>query len=298
MTADDPFDHTLRAWFVADAPVGAPGDLRATVAARSRSRRQRPTLLAAARCFADEPSNGNLLRASAFVSSVVLLLLAVAAVSGPLAQVGQPLPVESTASTRAVASGFPVPFSYVSPGDELRLVAGGMTGAISWVAGPGNPLPPGSEIAPGYGQEEAFTGNTHGVMVLTASTIWGHSPTGREPLRHRPAEFLADLHDVLGLATGPVRQTTLDGRPAFVVDVGTAGPPASHDLHLDERITGLTSHYVDLTAPYRMVAADIDGQLVLIQIWGRTQEALEQWMPRAQQFVDSIQFGSTAPSAP
>jgi hypothetical protein len=54
-------------------------------------------------------------------------------------------------------------------------------------------------------------------------------------------------------------------------------------------VGGLTD-FVALTFPSELTAVDIDGHLVVIQIWAQTQDELERWLPAAAQLVASLHF--------
>ena len=124
-----------------------------------------------------------------------------------------------------------------------------------------------------------------------AMTAWGHGNDGRVRLRSAPAELLEDMDDLLvGVHLEPATNSTLDGRPALTTR-SVPGMTSNHsDLHLGAKMTGLSGDYIIMTAPYRLIVADIDGVTVLVQIWSQTEEDLAAWLPVAQQFVDSIQF--------
>jgi hypothetical protein len=42
---------------------------------------------------------------------------------------------------------------------------------------------------------------------------------------------------------------------------------------------------------YRLIAFDVDGLPLLIQVWARGYDELHAWLPTAMTFVDSVRFG-------
>jgi hypothetical protein len=194
--------------------------------------------------------------------------------------------VQPSASPSAVGSTDPgvsgivrdlrVPFEYRLPqGIESQHFAS----MIEWV-GPTGPYHPEANEPP-----YAIT-VTRGIIAANADTAWSHA-TGRVRLRSDPEGLLADIRDRTGLPL-PAAATTVDGHPAL-----TAGSdaPGNNDLHFSERMEGLSGEdYIWFKFPMRLTLVDVDGTTMLFLAWARTPADLADWLPTADEFLDSIRF--------
>ena len=50
--------------------------------------------------------------------------------------------------------------------------------------------------------------------------------------------------------------------------------------------------FLELTLPSRLIAFNVDGVTVFVDIWARTPEDLAAWLPQATTFVDNLRFSS------
>ena len=95
------------------------------------------------------------------------------------------------------------------------------------------------------------------------------------------------------IEVGEATSTTVDGHPAQVFDVkgGGLGAGCKQDgyVHL-WKVSDLEAS-LGTTDTSRIVAADVDGQLVVFEIWGSQPS---RWLPEAQSLLDSVRFGGTA----
>ena len=194
--------------------------------------------------------------------------------------------VQPSASPSAVASAEPttpavvrdlrVPFEYrLPPGiDQARF--GSM---IEWV-GPTGPYHPEANEPP-----YAIT-VTRGIVAANADTAWSHA-TGRVRLRSDPEGLLEDIRDRTGLPLLAVA-TTVDGHPALNA---SSDAPGNNDLHFSERMEGLSGEdYIWFKFPMRLTLVDVDGTTMLFVAWARTPADLVDWLPTADEFLDSIHF--------
>ena len=307
MNRSDEMDTILAGWFRDTAPATMPAELHAEVIERARAARQRIRWGAVIGDALTRRQASRAIRIASLGVVLIAILIASLAIAGMPAAVAPRVvspsdvaspsadasasPVASTpASDRVQASPmtsiFSVPFVYTIPDGSGLKVVGTREKAIAWAVGP-NRLP--NEGS--FGGEGPETGNVHGVFVAPVMTAWGHGSDGRVPLRSTPAGFLADVGSLLfGVELEPVRTTTLDGRAALTTRTAPGISSNHSDLHVDGPITGLSGLYTLMTAPSRLIVADIDGVTVMIQIWASTEDDLAAWMPDALRFVNSIHF--------
>ena len=117
----------------------------------------------------------------------------------------------------------------------------------------------------------------------------GDGQPSRVPIREQPLPFLADLGTIAGIGFGEPVQVEFDGRPALAV---TVDPAASRCPFGDFHVLGgaLSSGYVLLSVPARLVVTDVDGMTIVLQAWAATKDDLDAWMPTATEFLDSVHF--------
>jgi hypothetical protein len=196
---------------------------------------------------------------------------------------------------------FAVPFAYTIPPESgLRADVVAVTELLGWSSG--DPVP-GPSLDPTAAQVYGPPANAaHGVMI-GVGPIWGHGSTccppratpggsGRYQLRTDPAGFLNDLDKESGVPMGAIEQTAIDGRPATAADV----QPGGTDLHFGPVQFGLTGGGYMFRYPSRLVAIDVNGRLVFVQIWAQTKAGLDEWLPTAMRFVESIRFLEPSPT--
>jgi len=127
---------------------------------------------------------------------------------------------------------------------------------------------------------------TRGIVAANADTAWSHA-NGRVRLRSDPAGLLEDIRGRTGLPLSAVA-TTIDGRPALTA---SSEAPGSNDLHFSERMEGLAdADYIWFKFPMRLTLVDVEGTTLLFMAWARTPEDLADWLPTADEFLDSIHF--------
>lgn len=116
------------------------------------------------------------------------------------------------------------------------------------------------------------------VWCFGPGSSWSDPPTPVEILtvyREWLAPFVMDL----GIGT----PTTFDGFPALSVRTSAGRCPT---LHPTERT------YVE-PEPGLLTLVQVDGTPVAVVIWARTDAILDEWMPEATRFVETINFASS-----
>jgi len=116
-----------------------------------------------------------------------------------------------------------------------------------------------------------------GVVVAEVTGATAHDP---EPVGEGGARrFLERLEEVHFFITdvGDITETTFDAFPALAADVAGG--------HLD------AVPMIDFRVPSRVIVADIDGGILLIQIWAGSDQALQAWLPDAMAFVSTFHLG-------
>ena len=114
---------------------------------------------------------------------------------------------------------------------------------------------------------------------------------------HGPAAFLDSLQETGGLRLEGQAATTFGGRPAIAAS--TVWSRCAHT----EIIIGtrpIWEAYARLEIPSRIIVAEVGDSTVMAQIWAGTPIDLEEWLPKAQEFIDSMKFlegGEVAPAS-
>ena len=111
-----------------------------------------------------------------------------------------------------------------------------------------------------------------------------------------PAAFLDSLQEIGGLRLEDEIATTFGGRPAVAAST-VLSRCAQTEIIIGTR--PIWEAYARLEIPSRIVVAEVGGSTVMAQIWAGTPIDLEEWLPIAQAFIDSVRFlddGEVAPA--
>jgi hypothetical protein len=201
---------------------------------------------------------------------------------------------------RVKSSAFVVPFTYEVPSGMNVSVSRDDPSLFAVVDRP-DAMPDGQE-GDVYGRETDADGNVvaaakHGIVVALVDDASAHpcpplppDADGGSPSRIRvdastPRQLFAKLERNAGAAWLPAADRSVDERLGITRVIDLATIQCSPDMH----VGGLTD-FVALTFPTELTAVDIDGHLVVIQIWAQTQDELERWLPAAGQLVVSLHF--------
>lgn len=254
-------DASIAAW-LADGPTTLSPQRRDDVKSAARRTPQRRLVILPL------PSSRGL-RLVLVAAALVVLGLAIALGAGSLPKIGPPPSPETPPHAAMIERPWvTLAFDYDIP-DGLELVRG--------MGGP-----------PRMGYV-GFASRAGGVAVEEVSRAIAHFTNGQF-LGTDAAGFLAGMANNDQFTIGEVSATTLDGRPAFAADV-TSG---HFDISVSDSEASIGSLSFD--HPSRVIVADIDGAIVLVQIWAGSSAELEAWLPKALEFVDSMRFRVERPS--
>ena len=115
---------------------------------------------------------------------------------------------------------------------------------------------------------------------------------------HGPAEFLNSLDEIGGLRLEGQGATTFGGRPAIAAS-SVWSRCAQTEIIIGTR--PIWEAYARLEIPSRIIVAEVGDSTVMAQIWAGNPIDLEEWLPKAQEFIDSMTFledGEVAPASP
>lgn len=105
--------------------------------------------------------------------------------------------------------------------------------------------------------------------------------------------FLEDLRTIAGIETGELVDATFDGRPAIAATIDPeAAQCEAADFHVNG--PGVGPGYVQLRLPSRLLAVDVDGMPIVLQVWAATSADLEAVMPMAASFLAGVHFTGEA----
>jgi hypothetical protein len=172
-------------------------------------------------------------------------------------------------------------------------------------------LPPGESItlrpisrtAPHvvYGRTGATRERTLEVFLVTGIVHTGPcngvdpdgngGPTRGFDVDQEPRTLLEDLRDEVRVAVGPISQARLGNIPAFAAEIDpTQSICANTSFH--ENGQGLFSGSVEPTLenPSKLIVGRIGDRTIAVLISATTEEALAEWLPIAQAYVDSFRF--------
>ena len=214
-------------------------------------------------------------------SAVLGATIAVGLLGSPTMALAQESPDPTSRS--AVASGFTLPFEYMLPaGWAPSLVFEHPSLVILTTA---DPL---------WRYGDLQHGGLPGVLVADVTSGWIH-PCPRSDSRAQvgggPGDFLTDMQAMAGLDFEDWSMAKLDGRPAITATSLSRGRCGTSDVHLE----GAPSFqdYIDLGIVSHLTVADVDGRTILVQAWAASASNLDEWLPTAKEFTDSIHFVET-----
>jgi hypothetical protein len=226
------------------------------------------------------------------VLATVLLLLIPASAAAQ-----EPTPSEisgpATATWTLRTSRGPLPLSYVVPGDLEVIV----TETPTYLA-----ITAGSDVAHTLENEDRVLPRARGVKVIDVSGATAHYSDGR-PIGVDAASFLAGLaaNTILDLEVGEVTETRLGARRALMADIRSRDIEAHREngtlAHLDKE-GDPGSGIIDLWQPSRLIVADVDEAILVVQVWAASEEDLGAWLPEAERLVASFAVGDDMATEP
>ncbi len=291
---DDLAETRIHAMLERRAARPEPGDIRTAILETTRSVPQRrwwsPDL---------SPWGGSLgrLLAVAILAGSVLAMIGVAAgghrtEADPPASLAPIAALTTAAPTRITPAdtGGLTYTSTIPDGSRLGAWAEGLVSGFT----DGADHPYADKAAPGG---RPVVAGRRGVMIATLRYGSFHRclVAGRTTAQTTPTGILADIRVILKNAVHPRASqpptmdepvpTTFDGRPAWSTAMAAGQTDCTH-IHVGE----MTGPWVPLGFPSRVVAVDVDGVTALIVIWAKTRADLADFLPTAQELLDSIHF--------
>jgi hypothetical protein len=281
-------DPVIAGW-LDDGPERLSGAIRGLVAERARATRQRhPSAIWRAAT--------NDARWLLVAAAVVALLASLAIMSGsvPWRDLAPPTPTIGPVEPPPLEQGIletgrdPLAFEYVVLPDLAleRHDASSADNERGWIAfTAGGPGPYG--IPAPSGGSEAEPTKVPGARGVVVAVVTGARPHFNNdlPAGVDAASFIEGLRNNRhGFFTvGEVRAGRIGTLPALRADI--------QGQHLDiPHATKGSVLSVDFSPPSRVLVADHDGEIVLVQVWAATTADLEAWWAEAQPFLESIRF--------
>jgi hypothetical protein len=290
--SSDERDPILVDFFRSDAIGAAPPDLLGRTLDVTRNARRSPAWSARVGQWLDRsigPRYGRRLRT---VAILAVLAAIVAATLWWTVLGGASHPTPGPLPGTILVERFARPFTYVddpllqrfTPDDNPPV------GIVAWVDGV-DIAAAAPEPRP-FGGQENTSGATSGIIVASAGAdTWTHRcgpGGGRQTIRFTPLGFMTDLRDVEGAGFDEFQTVLVDGREAVAATLSDTRSRCATDVHFVLGVVG--QPYVSLGLPARMLAVDVDGVTVVIQIWSRDDKDLASWLPAANAFVDRFHF--------
>lgn len=179
---------------------------------------------------------------------------------------------ESAWTFRTTPDGPEVTVEYQLP-EGLELAVGEYDGYLAFTSG-----------RTSLGFDSPSTARDTGLRVIDATAARPHFNNNR-PLGEDAATFLQ------GLATneragrpelGPVAAAQLSRVPAWMVDLNG---PVGERVHLDA--AGVS---IDLFSPSRVIVADIESAIILVEVWAGPQADFEGWLAEAEPLITSLRI--------
>lgn len=191
------------------------------------------------------------------------------------------LTFDATALSNQVrtVSDFAVSFTYRLPvGANGQLVGYGSSNRVYLL----------DARAGGSGALELFpiSGYAHGCGTSSGNGLPTPSVTA-EPIR-----FLQDLGSDVGAGIGPISETTLGGLPAFAADVDPQDATCDRaSIHIDGMGLNHVKYEPALNRPGRLIVSRVNQRTTIgVFISAPSEEALTEWLPIAQSYLDGLQF--------
>jgi hypothetical protein len=142
----------------------------------------------------------------------------------------------------------------------------------------------------GFAPDQAGGPGGRGIRIIDVRTAKPHFNSD-QPMGVDAASFMRGLQSGLkaGGPLGPVSAGQVGGLPALVGDLG----PSAARVHMDAG-----DIWVDLWPPSRLIVLDVDGAIVMVQVWADSQATLTSWLEESRPLVDSLTITVATEVAP
>jgi hypothetical protein len=175
---------------------------------------------------------------------------------------------------------------HVAATPEMLSTAQGRSGVIG--LGDGVPgLSYGYEVV---GSAVYLSTTARGIVIADVTRATSHAPaTGGLLVGRDPASFVAGLRYVVGLAVSEPEVIQFADRPAVSASVSAGAASGWKHIDRKNRLTG-PDCVVDFTLTSSVRVVDVDGLLVLVQIWAANEEGLRAWLPTATVLLETVRL--------
>ena len=128
-----------------------------------------------------------------------------------------------------------------------------------------------------------------GIVVAEVTLGQSHGSLAGVRLGETPESFVAGLRDIAGYTVLDPRSVRFADRPAIAAYVSSVA--SSGWKHIDRRTgEGDLECVMDFALPSRVTVVDVDGVLVLVQVWAANEEGLRAWIPFADAVLESTRL--------
>lgn len=298
MNAMTDFDRRLGDW-LEDGPQTVPDWLIEEALGQARATSQLSRRIQVP--WTIPPSNR--LRLATAIAVVLVALLAIAVGVGSLVPPDAPSRQLIPGGVPACSPSAPVALfgrdPMTIPGTKITVHMPAVQGVMSSGQAAVDGMIGFADGAPGlsYGLEPDPSGVTvssraRGIVVADVTQAISHAPaTGGIRVGTDPATFVAGLRDTIGLAVLDPTAVSVDGHQAISAMVSSDGlrtGSAPGWTHIDRPGLGCV---VDFTLPSKITVIDVDGALVLVQVWAANEQELRAWLPTADALLESLRLG-------
>lgn len=144
----------------------------------------------------------------------------------------------------------------------------------------------------GYGfvssaEGDFVSSSARGIVIAVVTQAQSHGSLDGRPLGDTPEAFVVGLRDVAGFMVIGQAPANLAGRPAVRAHVSTVGLRDWKHIDARTRVGGLAC-VADFTLPSRITVLDVDGALVVVQVWAATDEGLQSWIGKADALLQQV----------
>jgi hypothetical protein len=174
--------------------------------------------------------------------------------------------------------------------DVLQLTSGAQ--ALPGVFGLGDGVP---GLSYGYesdGDAVYVSSAARGIVVAEVTMARSHGSLSGDRLGESPESFVAGLRDIAGFSVLDPEPVRFADRPGVAARVSTDA--ISGWKHIDRHTRdGDLGCVLDFVLPSRVTVVDVDGLLVLVQLWAANEEGLGTWVPIADALLGSMRLAAS-----
>lgn len=128
-----------------------------------------------------------------------------------------------------------------------------------------------------------------GIVVAEVTMARSHGSLTGARLGETPEGFVAGLRDIAGFTVVDPEPVRFAERRAFAAHVSTDDTTGWKHIDRHSRV-GTPGCVMDFALPSRVTVVDVDGTLVLVQVWAASEEGLRTWLPGADAILESMRI--------